>query len=159
MTSYCIVKTAQLGELLLLANATQLIGVYFADSRHAPAIRPDWELNPRHPMLREARQQLRNYLRGKQKTFTLSLHSPGTSFQREVWKQIARIPFGQTITYSELAKRAGAPNAIRAAGTATGRNPLSIIVPCHRVVGKNKSLGGYAGGLERKKHLLAVEMK
>jgi methylated-DNA-[protein]-cysteine S-methyltransferase len=159
MTSYSIVRTAQLGELLLVANPTQLIGVYFADSKHAPAVGLDWKLNPRHPMLRAAQRQLKDYLAGKQRSFALPLHSAGTTFQQKVWKQIARIPFGQMITYSELARRAGAPNAIRAAGTATGRNPLSIIVPCHRVVGKNNSLGGYAGGIERKKRLLEAETR
>jgi methylated-DNA-[protein]-cysteine S-methyltransferase len=158
MTSYSILKTAQLGELLLVANATQLVGVYFVDCEHTPAIQADWELNPRQSVLRAAQKQLQNYLKGTQQTFSLALHSPGTAFQREVWRQIGLIPFGQTISYSDLAQRAGAPRAIRAAGTATGRNPLSIIVPCHRVVGKHGSLGGYAGGLERKRRLLAVEL-
>jgi methylated-DNA-[protein]-cysteine S-methyltransferase len=81
----------------------------------------------------------------------------GTAFQQRVWREIARIPYGKTITYAELAKRAGSPGSARAAGAATGRNPLSIIVPCHRVVGSRGSLTGYAGGLERKARLLALE--
>jgi methylated-DNA-[protein]-cysteine S-methyltransferase len=82
----------------------------------------------------------------------------GTDFQKVIWRQIARVPFGETITYTELARRAGVPKALRAAGTATGRNPLSIVIPCHRVVGKNGGLGGYAGGLDRKKRLLKAEV-
>src|SRR5262249_49580642 len=85
------------------------------------------------------------------------LRPTGTDFQEKIWQQIARIPYGKTISYSELAKRAGAPEAVRAAGTSTGRNPVAILIPCHRVVGKNGSMGGFAGGLERKHHLLELE--
>jgi methylated-DNA-[protein]-cysteine S-methyltransferase len=157
MTSYSILKTTRLGDLLLVANETKLIGIYFADEKHAPALSKDWTLNPRHPVLKQASQELDDYLESKRTSFSVPLHSAGTNFQQEVWRQIARIPFGKTISYAELAKRAGAPKAVRAAGTATGRNPLGIIVPCHRVVGKNGGLGGYAGGLDRKKRLLEIE--
>jgi O-6-methylguanine DNA methyltransferase len=102
---------------------------------------------------------LEEYLEGERTSFSVPISYNGTDFQNKIWKQIARIPFGATVTYSELAKKAGAPAAIRAAGTATGRNPLSIIVPCHRVVGKNGGMGGYAGGLDRKKSLLKIETK
>jgi O-6-methylguanine DNA methyltransferase len=87
----------------------------------------------------------------------MKLRATGTDFQQEIWRQISRIPFGQTITYSELARRAGRPDAVRAAGTATGKNPHAVIVPCHRVIGKNGARGGYAGGMERKSRLLALE--
>lgn len=113
--------------------------------------------DPHHPVLKQAGEELRGYLRGDRTNFTVSLEGAGTAFQREVWRQIALIPFGQTITYTELARRAGAPAAVRAAGTATGKNPISIIVPCHRVVGKNGLLRGYAGGLDRKRRLLEME--
>jgi len=157
MTSYCTLKTALAGDLLLTANATQLTGVYFSDCEHAPAIEEDWEPNPRHAVLRQAGDELHDYLWGKRTRFSLPLFAAGTDFQKEIWRQIAMVPFGETISYSELARRAGVPRAIRAAGTATGKNPLSIIVPCHRVLGKHGMLGGYAGGLDRKKRLLEVE--
>ena len=157
MTNYSILKTSWLGDLLLVANATQLTGIYYLHCGHAPAIEAGWSLNQRHPVLREAGKQLRDYLAGVTKSFSLTLDGGGTDFQKAVWRQIAMIPFGQTITYTELATRAGAPDAIRAAGTATGRNPLSIVIPCHRVVAKDGSLGGYAGGLERKRLLLEAE--
>lgn len=159
MNSYTLLKAGPLGDLLLVANATHLLGIYFVGCKHAPAIPSDWKLNSQHPVLTQASQQIEEYLSGHRTTFTVPLHFSGTKLQNEIWRQIAQIPFGQTITYTELATRAGAPHAIRAAGTATGKNPLSIIIPCHRVVGKNGALTGYAGTLPRKKHLLAVEGK
>lgn len=157
MTTYSILKTSQFGDLLLVADETHLRGIYFADCKHAPARRSDWKLDPSHPPLKHAGQELREYIEGKRDRFSVPMRSVGTEFQRKVWEEIARIPFGETITYSELAERSGAPSAVRAAGTATGRNPLSIVIPCHRVAGKNGGLGGYAGGLERKRRLLALE--
>jgi methylated-DNA-[protein]-cysteine S-methyltransferase len=157
MTHYSILKTSMLGDLLLLASSTQLAGIYFLHCPHAPAIRADWLLNPRQAILREAGEQLQAYLQGASQGFSLALDCNGTHFQQEIWRQIALIPFGQTITYTELAQRAGATRAIRAAGTATGKNPFSIVIPCHRVVGKDGSLGGYAGGVDRKSRLLELE--
>jgi methylated-DNA-[protein]-cysteine S-methyltransferase len=157
MTSYSTLKTSSLGDLLLAATPTQLIGIYFSDCAHMPTLQSDWVLDPQHPILEQAREQLQGYLHGTRTSFSLPLHFVGTAFQKRVWREIAKIPFGQTVTYTDLAARAGAPDALRAAGTATGRNPISIVVPCHRVVGKNGSLGGYAGGLERKRHLLEIE--
>jgi methylated-DNA-[protein]-cysteine S-methyltransferase len=157
MKSYTILKTAALGELLLVADGEHLTGIYFAHNEHAPAIPSEWRRDPEHPVLREAAMQIEDYLAGRRETFTLPLRLDGTAFQKAVWREIAGIPFGETISYAELAVRAGNPAAIRAAGTATGRNPISIVVPCHRIVGKNGGLGGYAGTLERKKHLLGLE--
>ncbi|HUC83618.1 MAG TPA: methylated-DNA--[protein]-cysteine S-methyltransferase [Candidatus Acidoferrales bacterium] len=157
MTRYSILKTSLLGDLLLVAEAAHLTGVYFLGGRHAPAVPRDWRQDPDHSVLRRTAAQLQAYLRGGRRSFSVSLACAGTDFQKEIWRQIALIPFGQTITYTELARRAGAPRAVRAAGTATGKNPFSIIVPCHRVVGKNGSLGGYAGGLKRKRRLLEIE--
>jgi methylated-DNA-[protein]-cysteine S-methyltransferase len=158
MTSYSILKTSLVGDLLLVANSTQLIGIYFSECEHAPAVQSDWKLDPAHPVLEKAAGEIQEYIQGKRTTFSVPLHFAGTDFQGEIWRQIARIPFGETITYTELAGRAGVPKALRAAGTATGKNPFSLIIPCHRVVGKN-GLGGYAGGLDRKRSLLAVENK
>jgi methylated-DNA-[protein]-cysteine S-methyltransferase len=157
MKSYACLKTRNVGDLLLVATETHLVGIYFSDHQNGPKVADDWEHNPGHPLLRQGARELKEYLGGRRTTFNVPLAFEGTEFQKEVWKQIARIPFGETITYTELAERAGAPTALRAAGTATGRNPLSIVVPCHRVVGKNGGLGGYAGGLDRKKSLLQAE--
>lgn len=150
-------KTSLLGDLLLVATSTHLVGIYFPSQKHGPKLPEDWELNPHHPVLRQAGEEIQEYLNGKRTTFVVPLSFEGTAFQQKIWREIALIPFGQTITYSELARRAKAPKAIRAAGAATGRNPLGIIVPCHRVVGKNGSLIGFAGGLDRKKSLLKIE--
>lgn len=157
MNVYSILKTSSLGDLLLVANPAQLVGVYFSDCSHTPATRDEWRLDPRHDVLRQAGTQILDFLNGARREFSLPLHLAGTDLQRRVWQEIAQIPFGQTITYSELAGRAGSPSAIRAVGTATGRNPLSIIIPCHRVLGKDGSLHGYAGGLPRKQRLLELE--
>jgi methylated-DNA-[protein]-cysteine S-methyltransferase len=159
MTSYNLLKTKHLGDLLLTADEKQLTGIYFQDCRHAPGPRADWKLDARHLVLKQAGAELQEYLGGQRKDFSVPLRFKGTDFQNEVWRQISRIPFGQTITYSELARRAGNPDAVRAAGTATGRNPLSIIIPCHRVIGKDRTMHGYAGGLKRKVHLLELEAR
>jgi methylated-DNA-[protein]-cysteine S-methyltransferase len=156
MTSYSILKTS-LGELMLVANETALIGLYFRDQRHVPLERKTWRLDETHPILIQAARELREYLEGKRSKFSFVFNPGGTDFQKRVWREISRIPFGKTISYSDLAKKAGKPHAIRAAGTATGRNPICILIPCHRVVGKNGDMGGYAGGLERKQSLLELE--
>jgi len=155
-TSYSTLKTTH-GELLLVASPTELIGLYFEECAHAPADRNGWVLDPNHPVLKKASQQLLEYFEGKRTEFSLPLRFEGTDFQKRVWQAIASIPFGQTITYSELAEKAGKPEAIRAAGSNTGRNPLGIIIPCHRVMAKGGGLGGFAGGLEWKRRLLALE--
>jgi methylated-DNA-[protein]-cysteine S-methyltransferase len=159
MSTYSILKTSALGDLLLVAEAAHLTGVYFHGSPHAPPVAADWVRDDRQVVLKQAREELQAYLRGERTGFSVPCDCPGTRFQKQVWSQIAAIPRGATITYTELAWRAGAPEAIRAAATATGRNPLSIIVPCHRVVGKDGSLRGYAGGLGRKQRLLQLEGK
>jgi methylated-DNA-[protein]-cysteine S-methyltransferase len=157
MKSYTNLKTQMLGELLLVATSTHLVGIYYCNQKNGPKLPCDWKSDPKHSILRQTGSELREYLAGKRTRFSVPVSYDGTDFQNEVWRQIARIPFGVTITYSELARRAGAPAAVRAAGTATGRNPLGIIIPCHRVVGKNGGMGGYAGGLDRKKRLLKIE--
>lgn len=156
MTSYSILKTP-MSDILLSADETHLTGLYFAECAHVPAARPSWKLDPRHPILEQAREQLEEYLKGARTTFSLPLYFHGTDFQQRIWQRIALIPFGETVTYSDLAAGAGNPDAIRAAGTATGRNPIGIIIPCHRIVGKHGSLGGFAGGLPWKRHLLSLE--
>jgi methylated-DNA-[protein]-cysteine S-methyltransferase len=102
-------------------------------------------------------RQVQEYFRGERKDFDLPLRSRGTNFQQRVWSELRRIPYGETISYGELARRLGNPAAVRAVGRANGRNPISIVVPCHRVIGANGTLTGYGGGIERKAHLLAHE--
>jgi methylated-DNA-[protein]-cysteine S-methyltransferase len=143
------------GRLTLLASAEGLCGVYFPDHKGAPLV--DAERQPDHPALRAARQQLAEYFRGQRRAFELPLDPAGTAFQRRVWAALRAIPFGETRGYGDLAALLGQPAAARAVGLANGRNPLSIVVPCHRVVGRDGALTGYAGGLDAKRWLLAHE--
>jgi methylated-DNA-[protein]-cysteine S-methyltransferase len=158
MTSYCILKQP-LSDLLLVANETELIGLYFDGGTHVPAGRSTWRFDSQHPVLRQVQKQLKEFFAAKRIRFSLPLKFSGTRFQERVWREIALIPFGETISYSELAHRAGNPRAIRAAGMNTGLNPLGIVIPCHRVIGKDGSITGYAGGLEWKRHLLNLEKR
>jgi len=156
MHAYDIYDSPQ-GRLYLVASSHGLAGVYFDRQKHFPAGRREWERDPRHPAIRRAKRELREYFAGRRRRFTVPLDPAGTPFQRAVWKVIATVRFGETLTYGGLAKRAGHPGSARAAGAATGRNPIGILVPCHRIVGANGSLTGYAGGLARKRALLALE--
>jgi len=146
-----------LGTLLATAAGGALTGLYFEGRPHAPLPGADWVEDAAAAPLRECAKQLREYFDGVRRTFDLPLTPDGSPFQRRVWIEIAAIPYGETITYTDLAARAGAPGSARAAGAATGRNPLSIIVPCHRVVGSDGRLTGYAGGVDRKAKLLEIE--
>lgn len=145
------------GGMLLVASDQGLAGVYFDRQKHHPRMQADWKKSPGHRLLRQAKRELREYFAGKRKRFQVALAPDGTPFQRAVWKAISTVRFGETITYGKLARRARHPGSARAAGAATGRNPLGIIVPCHRILGSNGSLTGYAGGLQRKRALLALE--
>lgn len=146
-----------LGTMLSLAENGALCGLDFTDAKYARAIEPGWRGDARSPLLLECARQVREYFEGERGTFELPLAPRGTDFQRRVWREIAKIGYGETITYAELAKRCGAAGSARAAGAATGRNPLAIVVPCHRVLGSGGSLTGYAGGVDRKARLLALE--
>jgi methylated-DNA-[protein]-cysteine S-methyltransferase len=155
MLAYDQFETPQ-GTMLIAATARGLAGAYFKGQKYFPKKR-GWQRDPRHPVLRQARRELREYFAGKRNRFAVALDPQGSEFQRSVWKQIAKVAFGKTLTYGELARRAGRPGSARAAGAATGRNPLSVVVPCHRIMGADGSLTGYAGGLKRKRALLALE--
>jgi len=155
---YSIIQSP-VGSLMLLADDSVLMGLYFAETAPPQLPRQDWTENAQHPVLQRAAKQLKEYFKKKRTSFSLPLAFKGTNFQRNIWREIARIPYGKTISYSELAERAGAPRAVRAAGTSTGRNPLAIIIPCHRVVGKDGSMCGFGGGLERKQFLLELESR
>ena len=145
------------GQMLLVAADEGLSGVYFDGQKYLPRVEPEWRREARHAPLRQAKRELAEYFGGERERFETALAPEGTPFQRSVWKAISTVGFGDTITYGELARRAGRPESVRAAGAATGRNPISIIVPCHRIVGSSGSLTGYAGGLDRKRALLALE--
>lgn len=144
------------GPLVLATSAAGLQLIEFDQPRHAVQRTDNWQQGE-HPVLDQARTQLDEYFGGERKQFDLPLDPQGTAFQRETWTALADIPYGQTITYAELATRAGRPSAVRAVGAAIGRNPLSIVVPCHRVVGTDGSLTGFSGGLPAKRHLLTLE--
>jgi methylated-DNA-[protein]-cysteine S-methyltransferase len=150
-------RASPLGTLRLASRGGALIGLWFDGQKYDARSSADWREAPGDPLLRDAAHQLDEYFAGRRRRFDLRLAPVGTPFQREVWRAIAAVPAGSTITYAELARRVGRPTSVRAAGAATGRNPLSIVVPCHRIVGAGGALTGYAGGLERKKALLALE--
>jgi methylated-DNA-[protein]-cysteine S-methyltransferase len=156
MTSYSFHETP-LGELLLTARDEKLTGLYFADQAHAPRPGRGWLRHDDAPIFARTRRQLDEYARGARTIFDLPLALDGTPFQIRVWREIARLPFGATLTYGELAARLNEPSAVRAAAAAAGRNPVCWIVPCHRVIGKDGRLTGYAGGLSRKRLLLDFE--
>ncbi len=146
-----------LGRVVLAASATGLCGVWFAGQKHAPSTAA-WPRDDQHPLLRRTIDELNEFFAGQRRLFELPLDlGAGTAFQRSVWRILQRIPAGRTLAYAEIARRVGRPQAVRAAAAAIGRNPLSIVVPCHRVLGRDGSLTGYAGGLERKAALLALE--
>ena len=147
------------GQMLLVAGGEGVSGVYFDGQKYLPQVAPEWRRDARHALLRQAKRELAECFGGERERFEVALAPEGTAFLRSVWKAISTVGFGETITYGELARRAGCPGNARAAGAATGRNPISIIVPCHRIVGSNGSLTGYAGGLGRKRALLALESR
>ncbi len=144
-----------LGPLRLVASAHGLRGLYFQQHRHAPPVDPAW--TPDAAPFATVTEQLDAYFTGGRRTFDLPLDPIGTTWQQRVWDALAEVPYGDTVSYGQLAARLGAPSASRAVGLANGRNPLSIVVPCHRVVGADGRLTGYGGGLARKEHLLGLE--
>ncbi|HZZ50668.1 MAG TPA: methylated-DNA--[protein]-cysteine S-methyltransferase [Pseudonocardia sp.] len=144
-----------IGLITLVAEDGALAGLYMNEHRHRPPIETFGEPDP--DVLPEARTQLAEYFAGIRTEFDLPLAQGGTEFQRMVWAALREIPYGQTRTYGELAERIGKPTAIRAVGLANGKNPISIIVPCHRVIGSTGDLTGYGGGIARKRHLLEFE--
>ena len=154
---YYDIHESPYGQMLLVAQDDALCGVYFDGQKYHPQIDAEWRRDATHAALRQARRELIEYFHGERKRFETPLAPAGTAFQRSIWDAISTVDFGTTITYAELARRAGVPGSARAAGAATGRNPLTIIVPCHRIVGSSGALTGYAGGLVRKRALLALE--
>lgn len=145
------------GKLKLVASDKGLVAILWEkDSPRRVRLNEPVE-NKEHPVLIETERQLGEYFAGKRKEFSIALDMRGTRFQKNVWEALLAIPFGETRSYGQLAKQLGNPRASRAVGTANGRNPVSIIVPCHRVIGSSGKLTGFAGGLGTKAHLLGLE--
>jgi methylated-DNA-[protein]-cysteine S-methyltransferase len=153
--------SSPLGEMLLVASpqGDALTGLYLERQKYFPATAGQWRETRGLPLFRAAIAQLRDYFAGTRTEFDVPLAPAGTAFQRDVWSAIRGVPFGATITYAELARRCGRPSGARAAGAATGRNPVTVIIPCHRIMGSGGALTGYAGGLDRKRMLLALESR
>lgn len=143
------------GRLLLAADEGGLIEIAFAEGRTAPVAQPTWTCGG--GLLSEPVRQLDAFFAGELRDFDLRLKPRGTAFQQRVWKLLCDIPFGETISYGELARRAGNPAASRAVGLANGSNPIAIVIPCHRVIGSNGKLTGYGGGLPNKRWLIDFE--
>jgi len=145
-----------IGTLLIAGDANAVLQITFPSRGKAAKAEAGWVESQRGPV-GEAIRQLREYFAGKRTGFDLPLAPRGTEFQRSVWRQLQEIPYGETISYGELARRVGNPKASRAVGSANGANPLPIVIPCHRVIAGNGTLGGFGGGLPMKQTLLALE--
>ena len=144
-----------IGRLLVAGDDHGLRFLLFTRGRDRAEPKPEWE--PDRGSLEEPAKQLTSYFAGKLRQFDLALAPQGTPFQQQVWRALCDIPYGETTSYGELARRIGNPKAVRAVGLANGSNPISIVIPCHRVIGSNGSLVGYGGGLPIKQALLALE--
>jgi methylated-DNA-[protein]-cysteine S-methyltransferase len=144
------------GRLLIAANADGLWLIEFEQPRHPEPRNADWEQGD-SSLLREARRQLDAYFGGRLRDFDVPLATRGTAFQRRVWHALRELPYGVTRSYADIARQLGTPNATRAVGAANGRNPVPIVVPCHRVLGADGSLTGFGGGLDTKRFLLQLE--
>jgi methylated-DNA-[protein]-cysteine S-methyltransferase len=155
MTTFYSYVESPLCRIVVQGDGQFITGLHMPSHRHWSDIGPDWQEadEPFHAI----RQQLNEYFAGQRQEFDLPLKLAGTPFQQRVWQELVRIPFGKTITYAQLAQRVGKPTAFRAVGSANGRNPISIIVPCHRVIGADGTLTGYGGGVDRKQWLLDWE--
>jgi methylated-DNA-[protein]-cysteine S-methyltransferase len=144
-----------IGELLLTGDGDSLSGLYMQEGRRPKRIAASWTESA--APFADVRAQLQEYFAGERTTFDVPLAPAGAPFELEVWRALEGIPYGETVSYGEIARRVGQPGAARAVGTANGRNPIAVIVPCHRVIGADGSLTGFGGGLERKRLLLELE--
>lgn len=152
--NYTILKTP-IGPLLIAGDENGITEIRFPENGKAAKPEPEWIESA--DALADARAQLSEYFAGKRSSFDLTLNPSGTEFQRRVLDELKRIPYGQTASYSDIAERVGRPAAVRAVGAANGRNPIPIVIPCHRVIGKSGKLTGFAGGLDVKRRLLELE--
>jgi len=154
--AYKIIKSP-IGKLKLVASQKALVAILWENDNPRRVRLSELVVDEEHPVLVETEQQLGEYFAGKRKKFSVYLDMRGTRFQKDVWDALLAIPFGETRSYGQLAKQLGNPRATRAFGAANGKNPVSIIVPCHRVIGSSGKLTGFAGGLDAKAHLLNLE--
>jgi methylated-DNA-[protein]-cysteine S-methyltransferase len=154
---YFSTMESPIDELLLLSEGEALSCLHMIEGKQKMAIDSAWKRDDKLPVFKSVREQLESYFAGKLKEFNIPLQMQGTDFQIKVWNELCNIPYGTTINYGQLAQRIDNPNAQRAVGLANGRNPIAVIVPCHRVIGANGSLTGYGGGLFRKEILLNLE--
>ena len=152
-----ITLPSPVGELKLVANGARLAAILWENDKPGRVRLGPMTEAPDNPLLQRTAQQLEEYFAGKRDRFDLELDFVGTDFQKKVWAALLTIPFGQTRTYSQIAEQIGNPTAVRAVGAANGRNPISIVAPCHRVIGASGKLTGFAGGLEAKERLLTLE--
>jgi methylated-DNA-[protein]-cysteine S-methyltransferase len=157
MTLVCKLMESPVGRLKLVASEKSLVAILWENDDPRRVVLEDLRDDDRQPILVEAGRQLQEYFEGKRQSFSIPLEMRGTPFQKSVWEALLAIPFGETRTYGQLARQLGRPRAMRAVGNASGRNPLSIVVPCHRVIGSSGELTGFAGGLEAKEQLLKIE--
>jgi methylated-DNA-[protein]-cysteine S-methyltransferase len=155
--NYCYLDTP-IGTLLIAGDDQTIRQIHFPKNGQPTSPEPDWSASARGAIA-EAARQLQEYFAGRRVEFDLLLAPEGTEFQRTVWRRLQEIPYGETISYGELAKRVGNPKASRAVGAANGSNPIPIVIPCHRVIGASGKLTGFGGGLPTKEHLLALESK
>jgi methylated-DNA-[protein]-cysteine S-methyltransferase len=155
--NYCYLESP-VGTLLIAGDTQTIRKIYFPRNGKPVKPEPEWTESQRGPIA-EAVRQLKQYFAGKRVDFDLPLAPEGTEFQRTVWRRLQEIPYGETISYGELAKRVGNPKASRAVGAANGSNPIPIVIPCHRVIGSNGKLTGFGGGLPTKERLLALESR
>jgi methylated-DNA-[protein]-cysteine S-methyltransferase len=156
MTTFYTYADSPVGRLMLTSNGDALTGLYMNEP---PVPGADWTENETAAPFPATKAQLAEYFAGTRTTFDVPIAPTSTAFQARVWGELRHIPYGETINYGQLAARIGNPKASRAVGMANGRNPISIIVPCHRVIGANGTLTGYSGGMERKEFLLALEAR
>ncbi len=156
-TTYFTYFESPLGRMFIRGDGQFVTGLFMPSHQGAPGPESAWQ-QADEPFA-AVRQQLAEYFEGERQQFDVPIKLVGTAFQQRVWQELLRIPFGTTIHYGELARRVGQPSASRAVGHANGRNPISILVPCHRVIGANGKLTGYAGGLDKKQWLLACERR
>jgi methylated-DNA-[protein]-cysteine S-methyltransferase len=156
MTCYTVIGSS-IGKLTLAAEDRRLTAILFARRDGSADVDAYWRRDDADPVLQRAREQLEAYFGGQRTSFDLPLAPAGTEFQRSVWDALLKVPFGVTSTYGALAALLGRPTGARAVGAAVGANPIPIVIPCHRIIGKDGSLTGFAGGLERKSILLKLE--
>ncbi len=145
------------GQLTLVASDAGLVAILWENDRPGRVTLGETIANDRHPVLAQTRRQLGEYFDGRLRSFDIPLDFQGPEFHQRVWQALLTIPFGETRSYGQIARQLGQPGASRAVGAANGRNPISIVAPCHRVIGADGSLTGFAGGLEAKRFLLALE--